>query len=127
MNLAASQIPLEVDVWNAVEDELNTGLQDVLNLQFKYSVEKGEGLVVIRHPKDSRIATKRIELSKRDAEDLIIQLSMRFNFDWTNVVELSFELTPGEIPIFSSRFYPRVNDESKLDTTKSRMNPITID
>lgn len=123
----ASQIPLEVDVWNVIEDELRTGLQDVLDLRFDYSADEGSGLVVIRHPGNSRIDTKRIQLDKKEAENLIIQLSTRFNFHWTNLAGLSFALEPGEVPVFTSKFYPRVTDESTLDTTKSRMNPITID
>lgn len=121
-------IPLEVDVWNVIEGELSTGLEDVLYLRFYYSAEDGEGLMVVRHPENSRIAERRIKLSKKDGDDLIIQLSTRFNFHWTNISELSFELVPGEIPMFTSYFYPRVSDESTLDATKSRMMPIiTID
>ncbi|KAA0944084.1 hypothetical protein FQ087_18330 [Sporosarcina sp. ANT_H38] len=120
-------VPLEVDVWNVIEDELSTGLIDVLDLRFDYSAEKEVGAIKIRHPENSRISTKHIKLDKKQSEDLIIQLSTRFNFHWTNLAELRFELEPGKVPIFTSRFYPRVSDESTLDTTKSRMNPITID
>ena len=127
MMLEASKIPLEVDVWNEIESELRTGIEDVLDLSFDYSVEKECGSIKIRHPKNSRIATKHITLDKKEVEDLIIQLSTRFNFDWTNIAELTFELKPGEVPIFTTRIYPRVSDESTLDKTKIRMNSITID
>lgn len=127
MTLSVSQIPFEVDVWNVIESELMTGLQDVLDLKFHYSVEKGKGKVKISHPKDSRITTKHIELGKEEAEDLIMVLANQFNFHWSNIVELSFELKPGELPIFTTKIYPVVSDESMLDRMKSRMSPITID
>ena len=125
--LEASKIPLEVDVWNVIEDELRTGLQDVLDLRFEYTTEKGNGTVTIRHLKNSLISTEIITLDKVYAEDMIVQLSKRFNFQWCNIVEMSFELKPGELPIFTTKIYPVVSDESMLDNKKSRMNPITID
>jgi len=127
MCLNVNNIPLEVDVWNEIEDELRTGLRDVLNLRLEYSAEKRGTTVEINHPANDRISTKRIELNQEDSESLLIRLSDRFNFQWTNIAELSFKLDPGEIPLFTMRFYPRVNDASTLDNTKSRRDPITID
>lgn len=127
MKFEASQVPLEVDVWNEIEKELVTGLVDVLDLRFHYSVRNRIARLKIRHPKDSRIETKHIELEQEDAEKLVIRLAERFNFSWGNINELSFELEPGVVPHFNLIVYPYVSDESTLDKTKNRMDSITID
>ncbi len=125
--LDTQKIPLEIDVWNVIESEMNTGLVDVLDLRFEYSVEKRKGTLRIRHPHQSRISTKLIELDKVQAEDLIMALSSKFNFQWYNIAEMSFELNPGEVPIFNTKIYPVVNDASALDKKKYRSSSITID
>lgn len=64
MRFEASQVPLEVDVWNEIEVELVTGLVDVLDLRFDYSARNRIARLKIRHPQNSKIETKRIELEQ---------------------------------------------------------------
>lgn len=125
--LDARLIPLEVDVWSFIESQLNTGLVDVLDLRFDYSADKVTATLKIRHPHQSRISTRIIDLDKEQAENLVMELSSKFNFQWYNIAELSFELKPGEIPMFNTKIYPVVSDASVLDKKKFRTNSITID
>lgn len=127
MAMKAENAPLEVDVWNAIEDELNTGLVDVLDLRFSYSARIKTGTVRIRHPKESRIIVTNIELDHEKAEDLVIQLARKFNFQWSNLVKLDFELSPGVVPSFNAVIQPFVSDNNTLDKLKSHTDPITID
>lgn len=126
MSFKAEQVPLEVDVWNVIEDELRTGIIDALDLDFYYSGAKREGRVRIRHPKDSRIVRTELVLTMTEAEDLIHKLAFTFNFQMHNLVELSFDLRPGELPTFGVEIQPYVKDVSELDNKKSRREPITI-
>lgn len=128
MKFKASQLPLEVDVWNEIEADLKTGLKDVLYLRFNHTVDLGCGRVVIKHSENNEVVSKRFEIDNVVSERLVFRLAKRFNFSWHQIYSLTIKLEPGEIPIFNASFYPYVNESSTLNTTKSRMNPImTID
>ena len=127
--ISSENLAFEVDVWNVVENELNTGLLDVLDMSFNYKAGDSGAKITIRHPKGSRIETKRIELDREATDNLVIKLAKRFNFNfqWFNVAGISFWLIPGDLPLFNVDFYPCVTDPSTLDGKKSRMNMLTID
>lgn len=127
MTLKATNIPLEVDVWNAIEDELKTGLKNIIFLDFNYSADRGNARISISHPKGGEIAKKVVELDREQADSFVIKLCERFNIQHYNLNNLQFNLRPCEIPTFFAQVYPYVSDESTLDKSKSRMNPITID
>lgn len=121
----SENIALEVDVWETIEEQLNTGIENVLSLHFLF--ENGKSEINIRHPKDSEINTKLIVLDEDESFKLVSALGDRFNFRWANLVRLLFYLNPGDIPHFIAHYFPYVNDPSTLNGKKSRMNPITID
>lgn len=127
MKFKAMNIALGVDVWNEIEDELKTGLKNISVSTFVYSAKGRYVVVDIDCYEEEKIKNHCINLNQEEAESIVNRLCEKFNIESKNIARLSFRLKPGEIPIFASRFYPRVNDESTLDKTKSRMNPITID
>lgn len=118
----SSLIPLEVDVWNVIEEELKTGIKEILSVGFSYIAETKQTFVVIKHVDGSGP-----DIITPEGENLITKLCERFNIPTQNLNRLNFHLVPGEVPTFLVGLYPYVDDESTLDNTKSRMNPITID
>lgn len=122
MGFKVSNIPLEVDVWNVIEEELKTGITRISSVNFSYAAESKQTVVVIKHVED-----RTADVFTSDGEGLVMKLCKRFNIPIHNLNRLNFQLVPGEIPTFLVGLYPYVDDESTLDNTKSRMNPITID
>lgn len=122
---SAENVALEVDVWEVLEDFLDTGIVDVLRVSFV--LEEGLATVEIKHPKDSRINTKVIKLDLDETFRIVSLLGSRFKFGWVNLSRLTFELNPGEVPAFQVRYCPFVDDPATLNKTKSRMNPMTVD
>lgn len=125
--MSIRNIALEVDVWDAIEDELKTGLKNIIHLDFHYTSLPGSARIIIRHPKNSEIAKTIIELDREQAGSLVVKLCERFNIQHYNLSALNFELRACELPCFWVQLAPYVNDELTLNKTKSRMSPVTID
>lgn len=123
----ANLIPLEVDVWEEIERVIKTGFTDVYRVEFRYSVDVKVAVIVISCRKNGKPYSEVFTLDDSNSETLVTNLCKRFNIQWVNLKCLDFTLKPGVLPIFTVMLYPFVNDESTLNTTKSRMNPKTID
>lgn len=123
----AGKIPLEVDVWKEIEGYLKTGFKDILRLRYDYSADKQSTTIHISHPKDDKIVKEKIELGAAESDELVMLLCKRFNIPSHNLYGLFFTLNATEVPTFSIRLWPYVDDESTLDKSKSRFEPLTID
>lgn len=122
--LSVNLIPLEIDVWNVLENELKTGLKDILSVTFQYSAHEKRTDIEIIYLLQGDKCKKDLYLPN---DDLVIRLCNTFNIPTSHLNYLQFGLIPGEVPNFTVKLWPFVSDESALDKIKSRMNVKTID
>ena len=118
VKLSASQIPLEVDVWNAIEKEIKTGIEAVHRVEFTYSVDADIVVIGISYREKEHCAHEFITIDNPASEKLVIALCERFNIPTVNLSRLEFTLRPNEIPIFNVDLYPFINDASALEEIK---------
>lgn len=126
VKLSASQIPLEVDVWNAIEKEIKTGIEAVHRVEFTYSVDVNIVVIGISYRQKEHCAHEFITIDNPASEKLVIALCERFNIPTVNLSRLEFTLRPNEIPIFRVDLYPFVNDATTLVENKRRLNNQTV-
>ncbi|WP_313429658.1 hypothetical protein [Siminovitchia terrae] len=130
MPLTVNKIPLEVDVWNVIKEYVTKDFRkiDIVNLHFRFNIDVDNGRtdINVTVPEGKRLTKKGQRLDKHLSLKLIRKLCETFNIPFDNLYSLEFRLYPGEVPAFKVGLYPYVDDESILDTKKSRMNVITI-